>query len=211
MFKNDRTNFSKNTTTEEAKIILKEFETSLDKDHSNSVKLYQKICKKMRERVTQNYFKPIKQFSNFIISDPNKESYGFIVMGVNCILIEFLYQLQNEINESTDLGKVEDAYIKILPQLDKKITGNLAKKFYKGIRCGIIHQSQTKEDTAITYELESIIERNGGYYLCNPLTLLKKLEGKYKDYWKNVSEAKYNEEDGKKLVTKYKQILSHIS
>lgn len=46
MFKNDRTNFSKDTTTEEAKIILKEFETSLDKDHSNSVKLYQKICKK---------------------------------------------------------------------------------------------------------------------------------------------------------------------
>lgn len=77
MFKNDRTNFSKDTTTEEAKIILKEFETSLDKDHSNSVKLYQKICKKMRERVTQNYFKPIKQFSNFITSDPNKESYGY--------------------------------------------------------------------------------------------------------------------------------------
>ena len=128
----------------------------------------------MRERVSQNYFKPIKQFSNFITSDPNKKSYGFIVMEVNCILIEFLYQLQNGINESTDLGKVEDAYIKILPQLDKKITGNPAKKFYKGIRCGIIHQIQTKEDTAITYELESIIERNGGYYLCNPLMLLKK-------------------------------------
>lgn len=33
---------------------------------------------------------------------------------------------------------------------------------------------------------------------------LKKLEGKYRDYWKNVLEVKYNEEDGKKLVIKYK-------
>lgn len=211
MFKNDRTYFSRDITTEEAKRTLEEFEASLEKGtHANSVKLYQKICKQMKERVTQNYFNPIKNFSKSIDSNPNKESYGFIVMGVNCILIEFLYELQNGIDASSCLGRVEGAYCEVLPKLDDTITRELSVKFYRGIRCGIIHQGQTKGDAAITYALDSIIEGNGGYYLCNPLTLLKKLDDEYKSYWKSVSETKYNEEDATRLVQKYKHILSHI-
>lgn len=40
MFKNDRINFFKDIIIEEVKIILKEFEISLDKDYLNLVKFY---------------------------------------------------------------------------------------------------------------------------------------------------------------------------
>lgn len=131
-------------------------------------------------------------------------------MRINCILIELFFEIKNGFDESRDSGAVGNAYKEILPLLDSNISEDLAIKFYKGIRCGILHQGQTKDDTALTYQLETVFEQNGQYYLSNPQTVFEELKKLYKSYWKEVSEKNYSDEIARKLIKKYNSILMHI-
>lgn len=66
-------------------------------------------------------------------------------MGINCILVELYFELINGYDESSDDGNhIVDAYKTVLPQLDSEMSTADAQKFYKGIRCGIIHQGQSR-------------------------------------------------------------------
>lgn len=102
-----------------------------------------------------------------------------------------------------------DAYKTVLPQLDSGISTADAQKFYKGIRCGIIHQGQTKGNTAITFEQDCIVEHNGEYYLSNPESLFRELQNLYALYWKNISEKSYDEPLAQKMISKFTKILKH--
>ena len=73
-----------------------------------------------------------------------------------------------------------------------------------------MHQGQTKDDTALTYQLETVFEQNGQYYLSNPKTQFEELNKIYKSYWKEVSEKNYSDEIARKLIKKYNSILMHI-
>ncbi|WP_320996363.1 hypothetical protein [Enterocloster bolteae] len=95
----------------------------------------------MRLRVMSNYIKPINTFIRTTKTFENRENFGFVVMGINCILVELYFELINGYDESSDDGNhIVDAYKTVLPQLDSEISTANAQKFYKGIRCGIIHQ-----------------------------------------------------------------------
>ena len=176
--------------TEEAKELLSNYNYALGKKiNADIVRYYNQICKNMRLRVEGNYIKPINTFIRTTKIFENRETFGFIVMGINCILVELYFELINGYDASTDgRNHIVDAYKTVLPQLDSEISTSDAQKFYKGIRCGIIHQGQTKENTAITFEYDCIVEHNGEYYLCNPESLFRKLQNLYASYWKNLSE-----------------------
>lgn len=220
MFRNNCTFFNKNLTTENAKKLLSNFDNAIKhNNHSDAVKCYNAICKAINDRILQNYINPNKYFLNYSkptskISDPEKsdgrEGCGFIVMGVNCILIELYYELIHGYDESSEGGKIQEAYEEVLPILDSSITKELAAIFYRGIRCGIIHQGQTKESTAITFEIECVIQENGGYYLCNPNTICNDLDELYKTYRDSLLKSSYDSACAKHLIEKYRHILDHI-
>lgn len=211
MFKNDHTYFNKVLKTEEAKAMLSNYNDALKKEiHADAVMYYNQICKNMRLRVEDNYIKPINTFMRATETSKNRENFGFIVMGINCILIELYFELINGYDESNDGGRrIVDAYKTVLPQLDFEVSIAGAKRFYKGIRCGIIHQGQTKENTAITFEYDCIMEHNGGYYLCNPESLFRKLQNLYASYWKDISEKRYDTPIARKMISKFTKILEH--
>ena len=72
-------------------------------------------------------------------------------------------------------------------------------------------RGQTKNNTALTYQLDTIIQPNGSLLLCNPQTLFEKLKNLYKLYWKDISEKNYSDELAINLIQKYNYILTHIS
>ena len=158
-----------------------------------------------------NYFLPLKNIHTCLAKLDIPENTAFITMGINCILIELFYEMKNGYDESHEGGTVGNAYKEILPLLDPTISEDLAILFYKGIRCGILHQGQTKNNTALTYQLDTIIQPNGPYYLCNPQTLFEKLKNLYRLYWKDISEKNYSDELAINLIQKYNYILTHIS
>lgn len=210
MFKNNRMLFCKNFSITDATTLLNNFRNA-PKNEQNPI--YQSICNKMKQHVYDNYINPISKFIKATQQDTDRELYGFMIMGVNCILIEFYFELIHGLDTSNSYGhKTIDAYIEILALLDKSINEDLslAKIFYKGIRCGILHQGHTKQNTAITFELETIIQSNGGYYLCNPQTLFNKMKILYDQLFNKLANTNCHTINGKYLILKYSYILKSM-
>lgn len=211
MFNTDKTWFCSGLATEAAKNIHAELEKAeQNNNHAEATRLFQKVKKYMKKRINENYFSPIEKFLKHSSGSEIRANSAFITMGINGILIELLYEIQNGYDESKDGGTVGKAYETVLPLLDSNITADLAGKFYRGIRCGIVHQGQTKEKTALTYELDAVIELNGEYYVSNPETVFHKLKKLYKEYWREISELSYSDDKSKKLIAKFGHILTHI-
>lgn len=210
MFDNDKLLFSAKNDVNSVKVIVEEYDDYIIQNEVGKEKQqFLKIAKIMKDRIDERYIKPINIFLHNCREHP--EQSGFIVMGINCILIEIYYEMINGFDISNESGhKVADAYTTILPMLDADITHDIADIFYKGVRCKIIHQGQTGLHTAISYNnvLNKIIVFNGGYYLCNPKVLFEVLCSLYKQYWKELSEGKdFNQKQN--FIKKFKYILYH--
>lgn len=211
MFISNKTWFCKELKTEDAKKICEDLAKAIENNnHAEATLLYQKVKKYMKKRINENYFSPIERVNTSILKLEVPENTAFITMGIICTLIELLFEIKNGYDESTESGAVGNAYTEILPLLDDTISNDLARRFYKGIRCGILHQGQTKENTALTYQLDVVFEENGPYYLCNPKTVYEKIKKVYKEYWDKISVKNYADEESVKLIKKYESILKHI-
>ena len=210
MFDNDKLLFSANNEIDHVKGIVKVYDSYVAQNEVGKEKQqFQQIAKIMKERTEERYIKPIKMFLHNCKEHP--EQSGLIVMGINCILIELYFEMIHGLDKSDEGGhKVQDAYTAILPLLDPSITEEDAKRFYKGIRCKIIHQGQTGLYTAITYAelIDKINILCGEYYLCNPKVLFEALTLLYHQYWKELSEGK-DPIQKQNFIKKFKYILYH--
>jgi hypothetical protein len=113
-----------------------------------------------QERINGRYINLIEKL---IEESRNKEeifvNYSFSIMALNCLLIETLLQFY----EGTDKTKGENnkAYTKFLTSYEpfkSEFSEKTAKAFYTDVRCGILHQAQTKGNTQLTLYNNKIIE-----------------------------------------------------
>lgn len=212
MFNSNRTWFCNGLETEKAKEIASDLQEAIDdKNHAEATALFNQLKKYMRKRINETYITPVERINATLQRLELPENTTFITMSICCILIEFYFEMINGYDESRESGFVGNAYKAVLPLLDSNISEEMSNIFYKGIRCGILHQAQTKENTALTYEIELVFEENGLYYLSNPNTVFERLKDLYADYWENISTKTYSDEEGKKLICKFKHILQHIN
>lgn len=204
MFDSNKTWFCSDLKTEEAKQVGIELEDAIkNNNHSEATLLFQKVKKYMKKRVTENYFSPMKQIYQALSKQNHPENAAFIHMGINCILIELYYEIVNGYDESREGGNVSEAYKSVIPMLDSKISEDEAIMFYRGIRCGIIHQGQTRDDTALTYQYEVIFGKNGDYYLSNPKKVYDEIKRIYDLYWEDISTRNYSDAKALLLIKKY--------
>lgn len=211
MFDSNKTWFCKGLKTEDAKQIGEDLNSAINNNnHAEATRLFDMVKKHMKKRINENYFSPIERVNSSLSKLDIPENTAFITMGINCILIELFFEIKNGLDSSSDSGAVGNAYKEILPLLDSTISKTSAIKFYKGIRCGILHQGQTKNNTALTYQLEIVFGQNEPYYLSNPQTVFIKLKKLYQSYWEEISTKNYSDEMAKKLIKKYNSILKHI-
>lgn len=178
--------------------------------YSEAEELFNQIKKYMRKRINENYFSPLEKIHATLSKLEVPENTAFITMSICCILIELYFEIVNGYDESKESGYVGNAYKFVLPLLDSSISEEMATIFYRDIRCGILHQGQTKENTALTYEIELIFEKNGLYYLSNPQTVFERMKTLYSGYWENMLEKNHCTKEGKKLIAKFAYILNHI-
>lgn len=70
-------------------------------------------------------------------------------MAIDCLLIETLQQFAEGVSETPD-GK-SGCYFKnfLISYFKEDFDDEKAKMFYKQIRCGILHQAETKESSKI--------------------------------------------------------------
>lgn len=215
MFVNNKTFFNSRLETDEAANILKDFQTAVSANDSMSAKKYLYLIKKNTKlRIKENYIDPAKSRLMPSLDERCAVNTSFLLMTVNCILIELYYELVNGLDLSNqDGGKVKDAYIQVLKLLDEDITDERATIFYKGIRCGIMHQGQTTASTALVLDKDlcddyfPIIEKNGEFYISDVQEVFRRIIKLYEKYWRRIASKSYDSQEVKNLVKKYEYII----
>lgn len=114
-----------------------------------------KVVDIFRDRIHERYFRIIDDLivRNSIIED------GFVIMALNCLLIETLLQFRNGWDETKN-GNCNSYSDFLINQFPNEFSSkNLAIDFYKNIRCGILHSAQTKGGSELTEDVKYIIKR----------------------------------------------------
>ena len=94
------------------------------------------IAKMIKQRFTERYITPLR-------GDPNRKN-GFSLMAISCLMIEALQSFYEGWEDSR--GKSQQAFeefFKANPEF--AIFMPQALSFYRGVRCGILHQAETTQ------------------------------------------------------------------
>jgi hypothetical protein len=120
------------------------------------------------DRFESRYFNPIKQLmiiENTLETEGDgteKFHPGFISLSIDFILLETLNQFKNGINDTNVAFHTKCSFVNILRDI-KKISAFFdsdaeAGKFYDDLRCGLIHQGQTKGESRINKSKDIIVD-----------------------------------------------------
>ena len=90
----------------------------------------------VRERFEERYFNPIE-------SAPKSDKHGFASLAICCLVIETLESFYQGLKDTRGhSGEMFEAFFKRDTPL--KVFGGDGNWFFKDIRCGILHQSETR-------------------------------------------------------------------
>ncbi len=139
----------------------------LDLSDNNSAD-WNKAIKIFKDRFETRFFRPITALVKH--SDEKIKFYsGFTVLAIDCLLIETFNQFYHGIDDSDEMFRPNCKTFKDFFQRSNYFnkdfdTDEKISIFYQHIRCGLLHQGETKEDTIINLkksQLISVIEVNG--------------------------------------------------
>ena len=104
------------------------------------------------DRIDGRFIAPINTLRN------SANVNGFVIMAINCLLIDTFYQFENGLDENAKNNK--ENYSKFLHEIFPTLfpSKRKAEKFYTRIRCGILHSAQTKKDGILTTNRELPVE-----------------------------------------------------
>ncbi|TDE16149.1 hypothetical protein [Dyadobacter psychrotolerans] len=94
-------------------------------------------------------------FFNHLDNIKNDEFSGFVIMSIDCLLIETLMQFylgvdNTEINYSGENWKAFRDFLKQSSHFNTYFkTNKICNVFYQQFRCGLLHQAQTKQKSLI--------------------------------------------------------------
>jgi hypothetical protein len=170
-----------------------------------------KAIEVFERRFRTRFFKPLQiLIDQQKISKQNSESdksefyCGFLVMAIDCMLIETFNQFKFGADSTEDMPlNIQESFIDFL-------TGSIffndffdikrSECFYDHVRNGILHQGETKGGTILTTSSALVEDTNGGLRL-NRIEFHKRLEEYFKDYIEKLKDSN-NEEMRRKFQMK---------
>lgn len=126
------------------------------------------------------------RFLNVVDHIERKTYAGFIVLAIDCFLIETLQQFYNGQPE-TPRNKSEDYFVSFLTETSFKdfFTKKMARKFYFQIRNGILHQAELKGNSRVTIIKKEPLVRatqDGNGLIVNRRKFHQQLMKEFEDY-----------------------------
>jgi len=150
------------------------------------------------ERFSERYINPITILDR-------TEKHGFSIMAISCLMIESLESFKNGWEDTRN--KSEKAFKSFFArekefELFKPISG----QFYKNVRCGILHQSETTDGWKI--------RRDGNLYeretkTINATAFLDKLETTLKKYVADLKSSDWDSSDWDNLRRKLRLVINN--
>jgi hypothetical protein len=103
-----------------------------------------KIADAIRHRFTERYIEPVT-------SSDGKKIHGFTIMAVSCLMIESLESFRQGWVNSGGKGMGQLAFCGFFDcHTEFECFRGYSAKFYKNVRCGILHQAETTGGWKIT-------------------------------------------------------------
>lgn len=126
---------------------------NLDLRLSSSRMAWDRAVEILRNRICGRYVDPMNEL---IQTDVNKN--GFAAMAICCLLIDTLMQFR-EGYPQTPGGQCKREYSRFLKdQFDFIANTAMADRFYKDIRCGILHAAQTQNGSCLTFDSDYTVK-----------------------------------------------------
>lgn len=110
----------------------------------------------IKDRFESRFFNQIKKIEKDVFS-------GFIIMSIDCLLIESLMQFylgvdNTEINYRGNQWKAFKDFFQNSEHFKNEFrTNEICQTFYKQFRCGLLHQAQTKEKSLIKINQKELL------------------------------------------------------
>lgn len=168
----------------------------------------------VRNRFKERYFAPIDE----MIKHERKEirtRVGFIIMSIDCLLIEtlnqFLFGIEdtnvkyNRSNPDNNFKYNSQAFRDFFNHSTNfpvfKSTNELSKIFYDEIRCGLLHQAQTKTNSLINIKYSEMVRAVDNKDFNNGIEINRNLfhyalEKEYNKYFKDLENPESTNLDG---------------
>lgn len=108
----------------------------------NSEQDWEEACKIFYDRFNSRFLKPVEMIEDYEFS-------GFAIMALDCLLIETYQQFLNGEKESKYGSEENFKQFFNNTNFKEDFDDEKAKMFYKQIRCGILHQAETKKSSKI--------------------------------------------------------------
>ncbi|MDP2858969.1 MAG: hypothetical protein Q8P50_13480 [Bacillota bacterium] len=104
--------------------------TAVDEKNRNA------IASGIHRRFTERYLDPV--------SKPATGLHGFTIMAISCLMIEALESFRRGWPDTSQRGHGEQAFCSFFDaHSDFSLFRGHVRDFYKGVRCGILHQAET--------------------------------------------------------------------
>jgi hypothetical protein len=135
-------------------------------------------------RIQERYLGPI----DFLIaSEATKPAsdrrYGFTILAVDCMLVETLGAFIEGLEDTE--GKSKKTFCKFLRTRKRFAveftTDELAEKFYKQFRCGILHQAETGGESKV-WSVGPMLQVDGDAITVNRNKFHESIKGEFQDY-----------------------------
>ena len=109
-----------------------------------------------KDRISGRFLEPIKLIEQDAAIGPFA---GFSILALDCLLIETLNQFYQGLDETPkDHKKQFWLFFKGSEYFKKHFTRKSAEVFYSHVRCGLLHQAQTKRQTFIRADQPAMIQ-----------------------------------------------------
>lgn len=158
-------------------------------------KAYNDFC---FNRINERYLKPIKAIS--AIDPKNPKGEGFSIISIICCLIEFLEALyqgknykQRNVPSNYKYNDVIEMFISFLTNRGRfkdYFDEKLAKEFYKKVRCGLLHELQTKDNWTINVYGDHLLNKEGEYWRIDRENFFEAIKEFIDDYKKELLQNK---------------------
>lgn len=107
----------------------------------SSEEKWQKAIEIFKDRIKGRFLKPVNLIQEY-------EYAGFAVLALDCLLIETLQQFREGVPRTPD-RQSKTYFVNFLTETSFGFTKEQAEMFYEQIRCGILHQAETKGNSKI--------------------------------------------------------------
>jgi len=178
--------------------------TKLDLSRTDSSD-WKRAIEILRTRIEARYLGPVDR----LIEDeenlpPWKRRYGFIVLAIDCLLIETLESfIEGKIDTKKSSRQMFINFLTSREHFKTDFGKGLAIRFYKQVRCGILHQAETRK--CLLRVIGPLVQYRGEQMILNRAAFHSRLKLEFEAYLNDIAEG-----TDPVLCSNLKEKMNHI-